>query len=111
MTNRYALPSHFIDEVSVENTCFCSFSLDLQKNGMQAFIFIVQEYYSRLKALRWQAISVRAEEQGATGLSSPSEWHFQGKFQELGEGDMDVLSAECKSAGLSHLFKAALKLA
>ena len=70
----------------------------------------MQEYFSRLKALRWQAISARAEEEDTGEQASADDWHFEGKFQELAEGDMDVLSAVCKAAGLSHLFKAALKL-
>lgn len=68
---------------------------------------LLQEYYSRIKALRWQAMSVRAEEEDP---DKEPEWQFKGKFRELEEGDMDVLSAECKTAGLYHLFKAALKL-
>ena len=71
---------------------------------------LVQEYYSRLRALRWQAISARAEEEDTEEQAEADNWHFQWKLQELAEGDMDVLSAECKAAGLSHLFKAALKL-
>lgn len=70
----------------------------------------MQEYQHRIKAMRWQAISVRAEEWDEINPAAIAAWHFKAKLQELGEGDMDVLSAECNAAGLSHLFKAALKL-
>lgn len=60
--------------------------------------------------MRWQAISARAEEEDTQEQAEEDSWHFKLKLQELAEGDMDVLAAECKAAGLSHLFKAALKL-
>ena len=63
-----------------------------------------------MRALRWQAISARAEEEDTSDQAVADSWHFESKFQELGEGDMDILSAQCKAAGLTHLFKAALKL-
>lgn len=50
-------------------------------------------------------MSVRAEE-----TDEEHAWRFGGKFCELGEGDMHVLAAECRTAGLDHLFEAALKL-
>ena len=61
--------------------------------------------------MRWQAIAVRAEEWDEDECKADTCWHFQAKLQELGEGDMDILASECKAVGLSHLFKAALKLA
>lgn len=56
-------------------------------------------------------MSIRAEE----SESSPSgDWEhlfrFSEELQELGEGDMDVLAAECRSANLEHLFLAVVKL-
>ena len=75
-------------------------------------IILVQEYCRRIKAMRWQAIGVRAEErdQPVDGSVQPRAWHFQEAFQELGESDTDVLAVKCAEAGLTHLFKAALKL-
>lgn len=72
----------------------------------------VQEYCRRLKAMRWQAIGVRAEESDQPVIESQGSyaWHFLEDFRELGEGDMDVLAVRCAEAGLTHLFKAALKL-
>jgi hypothetical protein len=76
-------------------------------------LLTMQEYCRRIKAMRWQAISVRAEEtdQPVSGPLNSRAWHFQAAFQELGEGDMDVLAVKCADASLTHLFKAALKLA
>jgi len=72
----------------------------------------VKEYCRRLKAMRWQAIGVRAEESDQPVIESQGSyaWHFLEDFRELGEGDMDVLAVRCAEAGLTHLFKAALKL-
>ena len=79
---------------------------------MQGGSTLVQEYCRRIKAMRWQAIGVRAEEgdQPVDELVQPHAWHFQEGFQELGESDTDVLAVKCAEAGLTHLFKAALKL-
>lgn len=70
----------------------------------------MQEYYCRIRALRWQAISARAEEEDTEEQAVTEKWHFESRFRELAEGEMDVLAAECKASGLNHLFKAALKL-
>lgn len=80
------------------------------KVGICPQVVLVQEYYARIKALRWQAMGLRAEEVDEPEGGSLQRWHFPHKLQELGEGDLDVLSKECANVGLGHLFKAALKL-
>ena len=70
----------------------------------------VSEFVSRIRHLRWQAMSVRAEETVDATVGKCEDMRFRGSFRELGEGDMDVLASECRSAGLEHLFLAAMKL-
>ena len=70
----------------------------------------VSEFVTRIRHLRWQAMSVRAEEMVDATDGNCEDMRFKGSFRELGEGDMDVLALECRTAGLEHLFLAAMKL-
>lgn len=72
----------------------------------------VDEYISRLRRLRWQAMAVRGEEDEAHACPQALEAarRLPLGIRELGEEEMGRLAAACREAGLEQLFLSALKL-
>ncbi|GMH36126.1 hypothetical protein BSKO_03994 [Bryopsis sp. KO-2023] len=73
----------------------------------------VADYVNRLRALRWAAMAVRAEERVEIEDGGDLEgcWNFkQPGFFELGEGGMSELANRCRDAGLEDVFLTALKI-
>ncbi|KAI3430370.1 hypothetical protein D9Q98_004965 [Chlorella vulgaris] len=72
----------------------------------------VDEYLSRLRALRWQAMAVRGQQDEAVGSQQELEAGRQlpRGVHELGEEDMGRLASACRESGLEPLFLTALKL-
>ncbi|KAL4852854.1 RWD domain-containing protein 2B [Chlorella vulgaris] len=72
----------------------------------------VDEYLSRLRALRWQAMAVRGQQDEV--VSSLQELEAGRRLplgvHELGEEDMGRLASACRESGLEPLFLTALKL-
>lgn len=81
----------------------------------------LDDYISSIRALRWQAMQVRAREQLPAAAQTPSAAAsgsslsggvscFSQPFTELEETGMSELSQHCSAAGVEHLFLAALKI-
>jgi hypothetical protein len=74
----------------------------------------LDDYISSIRALRWQAMQVRAKEQMPAAVqasaSSGGISCFSQPFAELEESGMSDLSQHCSAAGVEHLFLAALKI-
>jgi hypothetical protein len=99
----------------------------------------VGEYVARIRALQWQAMQIRHEEEvrcldcktsaaaangNLTGASSAGDAVSRGclrgasmpcrgftqRFSELPETGLSELGQHCKDAGLEHIFQSALKL-
>jgi len=75
--------------------------------------FGCQQFVDEIKSMRWQHLSVRAEEQseipgGETNIDPYRKLPKQ--FEELGEDDMSILASRCREAGLEHLFLLCMKI-
>ncbi len=75
--------------------------------------FGCQRFVDEIKSMRWQHLSVRAEEQsefpeGETDIDPYRK--LPKRFEELGEDDMSTLASRCREAGLEHLFLICLNI-
>ncbi|KAK9839202.1 hypothetical protein WJX81_001051 [Elliptochloris bilobata] len=75
----------------------------------------VAEYVKRIRALRWLAMALRAQEAAQADAPGSAGRCFTAPdarpLRELAaDGGLSVLGAECRAVGLEHLFKAALKI-
>lgn len=116
-------------ELGISGFCKPGFPGIIVAEGKQAD---VEEYIRRIWQLRWQAMSVRAEEHDAGVLTKDSPASeceathaseeqqdslrmprrlLQAGFVELSEKGMDELAAACQAAGLQEMFLTSMKIA